>query len=319
MDPDCDAIEGESNRHFAGSFGLLGLDGLDQEPQALSRAAAHESEVGLQTQDTAGYPRNRNGLLQAYGKIRKHSAFGSNRMTSSAPGGTSAAQDAGNSGDGGVGTAPAAARKTIGSVASDAIREGLTNEQALERVLAEFPYARTTKHTIGKYRRMLRNGGEPVPTAAQARAEAAHGQPSTSPSRPRGASSDRRRSAPPSERETVGSVALNAIRDGKTNRQVVEIVKAHFPEARISGSSVNSYRSRLRRRGEAVLTAREATDAYSAGSGLLVADLEAARAARDEMATKADLSALEARLVRRLAGLVVAAGIAVVAAVTLLS
>ena len=248
-------------------------------------------------------------------------------MTGPAPGGTSAAQDAGKSGDGGVGTAPAPARKTIGSVASDAIREGLTNEQALERVLAEFPYARTTKHTIGKYRRMLRSGGEPVPTAAQARAEAAHGQPSTSsdkrrsapPPRPRGASSDRRRSAPPSERETVGSVAMNAIRDGKTNRQVVEIVEARFPEARISGSSVNSYRSRLRRRGEAVLTAREATDAYTAGSGLLVAELEAARAARDEMATKADLSALEARLVRRLSGLVVAAGIAVVVAVTLLS
>ncbi len=240
-------------------------------------------------------------------------------MTGPAPGGTSAAQDAGKSGGGGVGTAPAPARKTIGSVASDAIREGLTNEQALERVLAEFPYARTTKHTIGKYRRMLRNGGEPVPTAAQAKAEAAHRQPSTSPSRPRGASSDRRRSTPPSERETVGSVAMNAIRDDKTNRQVVEIVKARFPEAQISGSSVNSYRSRLRRRGEAVLTAREATDAYTAGSGPLVAELEAARAARDEMATKADLSALEARLVRRLAGLVIAAGIAVVGAVTLLS
>ena len=242
-------------------------------------------------------------------------------MTGSAPGGTSAAQDAGNSVDGGVGTAPASARKTIGSVGNDAIREGLTNEQALERVLAEFPYARTTKNTIGKYRRMLRNGGEQVPTAAQARADAERRQPSASLSCPRGESSDWRRSAPPPEpkRGTVGSVAMNAIRDGKTTRQVVEIVKAHFPEARISESSVNSYRSRLRSRGEAVLTAREAAGASTTGFNLVVADLEAARAARDEMATKADLSALEARLVRRLAGLVVAAGIAVVAAVTLLS
>ncbi len=241
-------------------------------------------------------------------------------MTSSASGKESAAQDAGNSAEGGVGAAPAPARKTIGSVASDAIREGLTNEQALERVLTEFPYARTTKATIGKYRRMLRSGGEQVPTAAQARAEAERRQPSPGP-RTRGEASDRRRSAPPSEpkRKTVGSVAMKAIRDGKTTKQVVEIVKAQFPEARISESAVNSYRSRLRSRGEAVPTAREASGDAIPGFDLLVADLEATKAARAAMATKADLSALETRLVRCLAGLVVAAGIAVVIAVKLLS
>ena len=241
-------------------------------------------------------------------------------MTGSASGRASAAQDAGNSAEGGVGAAPVAARKTIGSVANEAIREGLTNEQALERVLAEFAYARTTKATIGKYRRMLRSEGEQVPTSAQARAEAERRQHSAPP-RTRGEASDRRRSAPPSEpkRKTVGSVAMKAIRDGKTTKQVVEIVKAQFPEARISESAVNSYRSRLRSRGEAVPTAREASGDAIAGFDLLVADLEAAKAARAAMATKADLSALETRLVRRLAGLVVVAGIALVAAVKLLS
>ena len=191
--------------------------------------------------------------------------------------------------------APAAPkRKTIGAVAGDAIREGLTNEQALERVLEEFPYARTTKATIGKYRRMLRNAGEDVPTEAQARFQAAR-------------------------RPNAGSVAMDAIRAGKTTRQVVDIVKEQFPNSRISESSVNSYRSRLRGRGEEVPTAREASAASEAQLDTLVADLEEARDARAAMATKADLALLETRLLRRIGGLVVAAGIAAVAAVTLLS
>ena len=150
-------------------------------------------------------------------------------MTGSAPDEASAAKDAANSSDGGVRATSAAGRKTIGSVANDAIREGLTNEQALERVLAEFPYARTTKATIGKYRRMLRSKGEEVPTAAQARAEAVFRQ--TSP-RPYGEPDGRRSSARPPrppKRKTVGSVAMDAIREGKTTKQVIEVVKAQFP------------------------------------------------------------------------------------------
>ena len=193
-----------------------------------------------------------------------------------------------------AGAPPAPKRKTIGAVAGDAIREGLTNEQALERVLEEFPYARTTKATIGKYRRTIRNQGEDVPTEAQARFEAGRGP-------------------------TAGSVAMDAIRAGKTTRQVVEIVKARFPKSRISESSVNSYRSRLRGRGEEIPTAREASAAAEAGVDLLVANLEEARAARAAMATKADLAALETRLVRRVAGLIGAAVVATVVAVNLLS
>ena len=212
------------------------------------------------------------------------------------------------------GTASAPERKTIGSVACDAIREGLTNEQALERVLIEFPYARTTKAAIGKYRRILRNKGEEVPTAAEARAA---GNPSRLP----GETSDWRRSAPPPEpkRKTVSSVAMGAIREGKTTKQVVMIVKAQFPDARISESSVNSYRSRLRGRGENVPTAREASGGAAAGFDLRVADLEEVRAARTAMATKIDLAAMEGRLTRRIAGVVVMAGIAIIVAVKMLS
>ena len=203
-----------------------------------------------------------------------------------------------------VSSQPKPKHKTIGSIACDAIREGLTNEQALERVLAEFPYARTTKATIGKYRRMLRDGGEDVPTAAQARAEAG------------------RQLAPPQrqpKRKTPGSLALDALREGKTTKQVIETVKAEFPQARMTGTMVSSYRDRLRGRGEAVPTAQEATAIVAAGFDLLIADLEEAKAARAAMATKADLAAVETRLAWRIAGAAIAAGIAVAAAVKLLS
>ena len=226
-------------------------------------------------------------------------------MTGTAFGGASGAKGAASSTDGGSRAASDSAKKTIGSVASDAIREGLTNEEALDRVLAEFPYARTTKATIGKYRRMLWSRGEEVPTAAQARAEAKGG----------------RRTAPPhpSTQKTVGAVAMDAIRMGKTTKQVVAVVKAQFPESRISESAVNSYRSRLRRQGEAVPTALEATEASRAGVDLLVAGLEDAGAPPAVIATKDDLSALETRLIRRLAALIAAASVAVIAAVALLS
>lgn len=194
-------------------------------------------------------------------------------------------------------------RKTIQSVAGAAIREGLTNEQALERVLAAFPYARTTKASIGKYRRMLRSQGEDVPTAAQARAEAA-GQPA---------------SPPKPKRKTESSVAMAALREGKTTRQVIEIVKAQFPDSRIKQSSVSSYRDRMRRRGEVVPSAHQANAAAAAGLDQLVEDLEEARTARAAMATKADLAAMETRLAWRIAGAMVAAGIAAAAAVKLLS
>ena len=194
-------------------------------------------------------------------------------------------------------------RKTIQSVAGAAIREGLTNEQALERVLAAFPYARTTKASIGKYRHMLRSQGEDVPTAAQARAEAA-GQPA---------------SPPKPKRKTESSVAMAALREGKTTRQVIEIVKAQFPDSRIKQSSVSSYRDRMRRRGEVVPSAHQANAAAAAGLDQLVEDLEEARTARAAMATKADLAAMETRLAWRIAGAMVAAGIAAAAAVKLLS
>lgn len=55
----------------------------------------------------------------------------------------------------------------------------------------------------------------------------------------------------------VGTVAVEAIRAGKTNEEALEAVKAEFPEAKTSLASINWYRNKLRADGEDVPTARE--------------------------------------------------------------
>jgi len=56
---------------------------------------------------------------------------------------------------------------------------------------------------------------------------------------------------------TVGDVAIEAIRAGKTNEEALAAVKAKFPEAKTSMPSINWYRNKLRSEGEKVPTARE--------------------------------------------------------------
>lgn len=58
-------------------------------------------------------------------------------------------------------------KKTIGSVAVEAIRAGQSNEQALEAVKAAFPEAKTSLASINWYRNKLRSDGEKVPTARE--------------------------------------------------------------------------------------------------------------------------------------------------------
>lgn len=53
----------------------------------------------------------------------------------------------------------------VGLVANEALRDGLTNEEALKRVLAAFPNARTNTCNISWYRMKLRAAGEVVQTS----------------------------------------------------------------------------------------------------------------------------------------------------------
>lgn len=45
---------------------------------------------------------------------------------------------------------------TVGSLAKSEIERGLTNEEVLEKVLAKFPHARTTRESIAWYRSRMR-------------------------------------------------------------------------------------------------------------------------------------------------------------------
>ena len=58
---------------------------------------------------------------------------------------------------------------TIGETARRAIRSGSTNDEALEKVLAEFPHARTSRESIAWYRSRLRREDPAIPTDREAR------------------------------------------------------------------------------------------------------------------------------------------------------
>ena len=65
----------------------------------------------------------------------------------------------------------------------------------------------------------------------------------------------------------VGTVAKDAIRDGKTNDEVLEIVKKKFPDAKTTLASVAWYRNDLRTKGEKIPTARELAKAKADKDG----------------------------------------------------
>lgn len=59
---------------------------------------------------------------------------------------------------------------TIASVAEEALRRGLTNQEVLALVRERFPEAGTSSASIASYRARLRRDGEDVPTSAEAKA-----------------------------------------------------------------------------------------------------------------------------------------------------
>jgi predicted transcriptional regulator len=59
--------------------------------------------------------------------------------------------------------------RTVGTLAEAEIRNGLTNQEVLDKVLAKFPHARTTKDSIAWYRSRLRRDDPEVPTDREAR------------------------------------------------------------------------------------------------------------------------------------------------------
>lgn len=67
------------------------------------------------------------------------------------------------------------AKRGVGTVITEALKAGQTNDQALAAVKAEFPDSATGKQTVSWYRNKLRQNGNPdkVPTSAEATKAAA--------------------------------------------------------------------------------------------------------------------------------------------------
>ena len=59
---------------------------------------------------------------------------------------------------------------TIGGVACEAIRAGLTNDEVLTKVFEQFPNAKTSIASITWYRNSLKSGGENIPTSREIKA-----------------------------------------------------------------------------------------------------------------------------------------------------
>jgi predicted transcriptional regulator len=59
--------------------------------------------------------------------------------------------------------------QTIGKLAEAEIGKGLTNEEVLERVLAKFPHAKTSRESVAWYRSKMRRIDPSVPTDREAK------------------------------------------------------------------------------------------------------------------------------------------------------
>lgn len=59
--------------------------------------------------------------------------------------------------------------QTVGKLAEAEIHNGLTNQEVLDKVLAKFPHAQTTRDSIAWYRSKLRRDDPEVPTDREAR------------------------------------------------------------------------------------------------------------------------------------------------------
>lgn len=58
-------------------------------------------------------------------------------------------------------------KRGVGAAIKDAIRNGMTNEEALQTALDEFPDAKTTLPSVAWYRNDMRKRGEKIPTARE--------------------------------------------------------------------------------------------------------------------------------------------------------
>lgn len=138
--------------------------------------------------------------------------------------------------------------RNIEKVAEDAIRRGLSNQDALAEVLRIHPSAKTKIASISWYRNRLRSNGEDIPMARNIEA--------AEPVAPARVAEEPQTALPgPSQHLDVVRASL---RDWKTNRQALEATIAVFPNAKVNLHDVSSVRTRMRDKDERIPTDNEA-------------------------------------------------------------
>jgi len=139
--------------------------------------------------------------------------------------------------------------RNIEKVAEDALRRGLTNQEALEEVLRIHLTAKTSIKSIMWYRNRLRSNGENVLMARELKEvvssdqQADTGQPLAPTKALSGSHLD---------------VVRASLRDWKTNLQALEAAQTAFPNAKVNLRDVSSVRTRLRDKNERIPTDNEA-------------------------------------------------------------
>ena len=152
-----------------------------------------------------------------------------------------------------VSSRPAPELKTISAVIEHALRGGKSNEEALRDVKRAFPKAKTAMATVSGLRSKLRKSGAPIPSQYEARAKDGGGQktPTLRASKPMAQVKEK-------SFKTIGLTVEHYIRQGRSNDEVLRVVKQAFPKAKTAMATVSGIRSRLRKSDKSIPSQYEA-------------------------------------------------------------
>lgn len=130
----------------------------------------------------------------------------------------------------------------VKDVAEVAIKQGKTNEEVLAVILKRCPGAKTTLNAVAWYRNDLRKRDKSVPYSR----EISFKRNAKKRGKIKPKVKQRNTSAP------IGDAISAALRAGKTNQEVLVIIKKKHPKAKTTLNSIAWYRNDLRNRGEKV-------------------------------------------------------------------
>lgn len=130
-------------------------------------------------------------------------------------------------------------RKKVSHIIRDGLLNGLSPQAIIAEVKAAAPASKASRAAITNERSRLRKEGHDVPTVRDAKEK---------PAKPAKA-----------KKRILSSVIRDELLAGKSNAEILELVKAEFPEAKSHRSRIFMLRSQMRKEGANVPSAREVT------------------------------------------------------------